>query len=139
VTRPSRVYRLDIIYPEGSRQPGWRPASYDDPRYLATLTRRQRREHLARPFRWPRERQFLSSSGAYGRAGLLRWWGADVEVYASDPVTWPNPYESVRWECSDMARWHPGLEEHDLGNMPLPEAEFERMLSENEAKARQVR
>jgi len=90
VSRPERIYRLAITYPEGSHEPGWRPASYDDPRFLATLTARQRREHKKRPFQWPRERQFLSSSGAYGRAMVLRWYGAQVEVLASDPVTWPG-------------------------------------------------
>lgn len=87
-TRPVHVYELVIIYPPGSRQPGWRPASWDDPATLAGLSRKQRQELRNRAFRWPHERRFLSSSGAYGRADLLRSYGADVEVYPSEPVTW---------------------------------------------------
>jgi hypothetical protein len=41
-------------------------------------------------FRWPRERMFLSASGAYKRAVLLHWYGADAQVLSSDPVTWPE-------------------------------------------------
>ena len=90
MSRAQRVYRLVITYPEGSHVPGWRPACWDDPRFLATLTTRQRRECKRARFQWPRERLFLSSSGAYGRAAVLRWYGARVEILASDPVAWPG-------------------------------------------------
>lgn len=110
----TRVYRLTVIYPEGSHEPGWRPESWDE--FLASLTWRQRREAERRGFRWPRERLFLSSSGAYGRAALLRWMGAEVEVLASDPVTWPNYDDAAdrgNWEdgCT-AARWSPLAEEY---------------------------
>jgi hypothetical protein len=114
----TRVYRLDIVYPEGSRLPGWHPAAWTDPQYLRTLSREQRREiraALRRPFKWPRERLFLSSSGAYGRAALLRACGCDVEVQGSLPVEWPNPDnwaadDRVWYQGETAARWHPGLE-----------------------------
>jgi hypothetical protein len=112
-----RVYKLDIVYPEGSREPGWHPALWRDPAYLRTLTREQRREIralLRKPFKWPRERRFLSPAGAYGRAWLLRFYGAEVEVYASDPVTWPNVDDEAadeRWDQgSTAARWYPALD-----------------------------
>jgi hypothetical protein len=90
-----RVYRLVITYPEGSRRPGWRPACWSDPRFLATLTAKQRRALARQEFAWPRERRFLSSSGAYGRANLLRWYGAEVDVKASAPVRYPD--DQVSW------------------------------------------
>ena len=115
----TRVYKLDIVYPEGSHEPGWRPACWSDPEYLRTMDRKLRRELERREFKWPRERLFLSSSGAYGRAGLLRWYGAEVEVFASEPVTWPN-YDDVTAALGDDAwddpryssamHWTPGTE-----------------------------
>jgi hypothetical protein len=88
---PVRVYKLEIIYPEGSGEPGWYPARWTDPEFLKTLTGDQRREIralLRKPFQWPHERLFLSASGAHGRAWLLRFYGAEAEVRSSDPVTW---------------------------------------------------
>jgi hypothetical protein len=115
VSRLRHVYALDVVYPEGSREPGWRPGCWSDPAYLKTLTRKQRRDLAGAVFRWPRERMFLSSSGAYGRAGLLLWYGADVEVLPSDPVTWPASQESAfsddSWEAGDTAmQWSPDFE-----------------------------
>jgi len=136
MSRPSRIYRLTVVYPEGSHEPGWRPACWNDPQFLATLTAKQRREHKRTSFRWPRERRFLSSSGAYWRAGLLRWYGAEVEVLASDPVTWPNyddssTFSARGWEHNGTAAsWCPELDEADEGDMPLPSAEFARLYGE---------
>lgn len=88
MSRPVHVYRLVIDYPEGSRQSGWRPAVW---RYPPPDTPRKIRRYIRRAeFRWPRERMFLSSSGAYQRAGLLRWYGASVEVERSLAVEWPG-------------------------------------------------
>jgi hypothetical protein len=85
--RETRVYRLFIAYPEGSLEPGWIPEHWEET--LAGIADRKRRRAIRqRGFRWPRERMFLSSSSAYDRAGLLRWFGAEVEVMASEPVTW---------------------------------------------------
>jgi hypothetical protein len=83
-----RVYRLRIRYPEGSGVPGWRPPLWSDPDFLSSLTRAERSELKKRTFRWPRERMFLSSSGAWNRAGLLILYGAGVEVQPSQPVLW---------------------------------------------------
>jgi hypothetical protein len=102
--RNVRVHRLEIIYPEGSREPGWRPDSWDS--YLRSLPVLKRRRLRKAGFSWPRERMFLSSSSAYQRAALLRAFGADVEVLRSDPVTWP-----AHWSWEDEAYraapgWH---------------------------------
>lgn len=116
MTRAARVYQLDITYPEGSHEPGWRPDLWSDPAYLRSLDKEQRRRLRRAEFRWPRERMFLSSSGAYGRAWLLRAYGADVEVLASDPVTWPNyddpaAFGEDAWERGATAmRWSADLE-----------------------------
>jgi hypothetical protein len=100
VTKPPvRVYRIDIIYPEGSGEPGWYPALWTDPEWLKTLTSKGRREikaMLRKPFKWPHERLFLSRSGAGNRAMLLRVYGAEAEVHSSDPVTWPERRTSAR-------------------------------------------
>jgi len=75
--RVAHVWCLEIAYPEGSSRRGWRPAGWKP------------RLGLRRPgFRWPRERVFLSSSGAYRRAAYLQACGAQVNVLRSDPVTW---------------------------------------------------
>jgi hypothetical protein len=131
VSRLRRIYRLDVIYPEGSHAPGWRPACWGDPALLATLDKKQRRELAKAEFYWPRERVFLSSSSAYARRNLLEWYGADAEVLASDPVTWPNLDD---WEAGDgwehgstAFRWAADLEdalEHAreiLGEPEMPE------------------
>jgi hypothetical protein len=94
VTEPQvRVYKLEIIYPEGCGEPGWYPALWTDPEWLKTLTREQKREIkvlLRKPFQWPHERLFLSRSGAVSRPMLLRCYGAEAEVHSSDPVIWPE-------------------------------------------------
>ena len=106
-----RVYQLDIQYPEGSLAPGWAPACW--PEFLAGIKdKARRREVRRRGFRWPREHLYLSSSGAYTRAGLLTWFGATVFVEASDPVTWPEwqvtSANERDWEDgSTAARWVP--------------------------------
>lgn len=94
--RNAHVFRLDIIYPEGSREPGWQPDSWES--FLRSLPPLQRRRVRKAGFRWPRERMFLSSSSAYDRACLLRAFGADVQVLRSDPVTWP-----AHWTWEDEA------------------------------------
>jgi hypothetical protein len=102
----TRIYKIRIIYPEGCREPGWHPAVWTDPEYLATCTREQRREIrglLKKPFKWPRERLFLSSSGAYHRCWLLRFYGAQAEALGSDPVTWPNPNGAVMTREDEFA------------------------------------
>jgi hypothetical protein len=92
------VYQLDIEYPEGSLEPGWRPACWSDPGLLAKLGRKGRRRLGRTEFKWPREHKFLSSSGAYERAWTLRYYGATVEVFRSLPVEWP---ERLGDDCDD--------------------------------------
>ncbi len=84
---PVHVYRLRIEYPAGSFEPGWMPAAWSSP----LLPRRLRRQLAREGFRWPRERLFLSRSGAWHRALLLISYGARAEVERSAPVTWPLP------------------------------------------------
>lgn len=81
-----RIWRLMISYPEGSTEPGWRPSGWAEQSLPARLRHGLRRTR----FRWPRERMFLSASGASRRAGLLRRYGATVDIQPSDPVTWPG-------------------------------------------------
>lgn len=74
------VYRLDIVYPKGSREYGWEPETWQrspnaDPDYDPS-------------FRWPRERLYLSRSGADQRAMVFRHYGAKVTVVRSQPVEW---------------------------------------------------
>jgi len=97
--RTIRVYRLDIVYPEGSLKPGWQPACWGA--LLRDIKDRgQRRAVRERGFRWPRERLFLSASAARHRALLLQWFGADVIVQPSERVTW--------WEDNaDAMDWWP--------------------------------
>jgi hypothetical protein len=103
--KPVHVYLLEITYPEGSSAPGWRPAVWDNPEFLRSLSVRQRRGMKRRAFRWPRERMFLSSSGAYSRASLLRWFGAEVVVHRSHPVIFPPPapgHSSLEYDASGL-------------------------------------
>jgi hypothetical protein len=121
LVRQCRVYRLEITYPEGSDAPGWVPACW--PELLASIKDRARRRELRRRgFRWPRERLFLSASGAYKRAGLLTVFGATVFVDASWPVTWSEWQDTSAndgdWEGgSTAAHWE------------LPEDDEERQES----------
>jgi hypothetical protein len=105
------VYRLEVEYPPGSDAPGWVPACWGE--MLASVRdRAERRALRRRGFRWPRERMYLSASGAWSRAALLTMFGATVFVDASDPVTWPEWQDTSAnghdWEGgSTAARWEP--------------------------------
>ncbi|MEU4229439.1 hypothetical protein AB0F17_34525 [Nonomuraea sp. NPDC026600] len=111
MTRPTRVHRLNVTYPEGSGQPGWRPPGWHDKHCTNWVTstpcvwdpaenccdvEEEEREHGMGQidgqgcFLWPKARQFLSKRAAERRAVLLRSWGADAEVVTSDAVTWPQ-------------------------------------------------
>jgi hypothetical protein len=117
----AHVWRLDVIYPEGSRLPGFRPYGWEA--YLRSLPALKRRRMRKAGFRWPRERLFLSSSGAYERAALLRAFGADVEVYRSDPVTWPDQdpvRQDLDWERrAQRSIPAPWLAEPDRSGLPV--------------------
>jgi hypothetical protein len=109
VDRTVRVYHLGIEYPPGSLAPGWVPARWEE--FLSQVADRGRRRELRRRgFRWPRERLYLSESGANSRAWTLRYFGATVFVDASDPVTWPEWQDTsandLDWEDgSTAASW----------------------------------
>jgi hypothetical protein len=93
----TRVHRVAVIsYPLGSDAPGWAPPGWPDPE----LPWRKRRELIRRGFRWPRRRQFLSSSGAWGLASLLLVYGCEVEVQSSDPVSWTE--EPLQFKPADV-------------------------------------
>jgi hypothetical protein len=72
--RKRYVYQLVIDYPdvrpsdELADRRGWHWPAGDDPK-------------------WPRERFYLSQSGAEGRAGLLRSLGCQVVILQSEPLT----------------------------------------------------
>jgi len=112
------VWRLKVAYPEGSHEKGWRPAIWDDPEFLKRLPRDERRALKHREFRWPRERMFLSASGAWWRAAMLLSYGAEVDVQRSERIRWPEetparpaapvPYQGWREE-PDIPRF--GAEE----------------------------
>lgn len=84
----TRVYRLQVAYPEGSHDehgqpvPGWEPTGWHPGAYDPT--------EGPEPFHWPRVHLYLSPGGASRRAAQLREWGATVEVEASNPVEWPG-------------------------------------------------
>ena len=122
--RNVRVWRLDIIYPEGSREPGWRPYGWES--YLRSLPVLKRRRLRKAGFSWPRERMFLSSSSAYGRACLLQAFGAEVQVLRSDPVTWP-----AHWTWEDEAyRAAPWLASYDASGVAIFSDEDETAMLE---------
>jgi hypothetical protein len=115
--RPVTVYRLTIMYPEGSQEPGWRPARWRAqeatlPVRGSLLSRRKDRGFRKwvrdREFRWPAERRFLSSSSAYERARLLRSYGAEVAVERSLPVEWPDTCfteDTETYHLEDEGAW----------------------------------
>jgi hypothetical protein len=106
--RTVRVYRLLIAYPAGSDDPDWTPACWGE-MLAAVKDRTERRSLRRRGFRWPRERMFLSASGAWSRAALLTMFGAQVTVQPSEPVTW--------WEDTDAAEWYP-VDDEDWAGVP---------------------
>jgi hypothetical protein len=108
--RKTYVYQLKVIYPEGSLEPGWRPACWSDPEYLAGLSRKARRELRNATFRWPRVRLLLSGSSAWKKAALLTWYGAHVTVLRSEPVVWDENGPDL---------WNEELTEESLGASPV--------------------
>jgi hypothetical protein len=114
--RVAHVYALDIIYPEGSHEPGWRPPGWKP------------RLGWRRPgFRWPRERTFLSASGARRRAGYLISCGAEVMVLRSDPVTWhagSGCWEDEAAVTGTSAYWT----EFDASGLPVTEEDLPAQL-----------
>lgn len=74
------VYRLDVTYPENTGA-GWEPDGWED--FII--------DPDSPGFQWPRVHLYLSRSGAEKRATLLRSYGAEVVVVASEPIKWRGP------------------------------------------------
>lgn len=81
------VYRLDVTYPEGSTAPDWYPEGYTPEEGYESDT--GARYDL--PFRWPRNRLYLSGGAAEARAKWLRKFGAHAVVVRSRAVEWSQP------------------------------------------------
>jgi hypothetical protein len=90
MTRPRRVYQLDITYPD--REHAAEHPDQTEWRYDAAAGGHVPDEPSPTP--WPVERLFLSRSGAQHRARKLREWGCTVTVHPSDPIIWPEPKET---------------------------------------------
>jgi hypothetical protein len=75
------VYRLIVTYPEGSKDPGWEPPGW-------TITGPNGYKDSGE-FRWPRQRCYLSLSGARNARSIFEAYGARVTIERSEPVTWP--------------------------------------------------
>jgi hypothetical protein len=102
--RTRYVYRLDITYPPNSFpfredwDPAWHPNGYTP----TPVNEMGRRWDLAiAAFEWPRERVFLSQSGAEHRADVFRQYGATVTVVRSNPITWPTTEAGASGEGSE--------------------------------------
>jgi hypothetical protein len=93
VSRPTYLYRLEIVYPEGSVFDPERP---EDRRWLDWEPENWQGwggEWDGNPdhddsFRWPRTRLFLSQTAAKRRAELFEKYGAKVTIERSEAVTW---------------------------------------------------
>lgn len=87
--RKQYAYRIDVTYPEGSREPGWEPDAWPEickRHYWPTD------DHNGdTTFRWPKPRLFLSLNGAENRARRLREVGAHAVVVRSREIEWPSP------------------------------------------------
>jgi hypothetical protein len=89
-----RIYRLNVEYPqmpcEGwtfTEDVGWIPKDWED-NPMAWGKEADTNADEFYPFRWPANRNYLSRTGAEGRAKLFRKYGATVTVEASEPVAW---------------------------------------------------
>ncbi len=77
--RPLYAYRLIVEYPEG--------VDYMNPPELW-----ERDDDPDSPgFSWPRDRRYLSLSGAKKRADLLRRYGCVVGIQRSERIEWTEP------------------------------------------------
>ncbi|MBL7487158.1 hypothetical protein [Frankia sp. AgW1.1] len=97
--RKTFLYRLDVVYPEGAREPDgsvngeWSPAGWDynpENEWVGREPHTGDEEWGVRDFRWPRRRNFLSREGAEAQAERLRSYGAAVAVVRSEPVAFSD-------------------------------------------------
>lgn len=87
MSRPAYVYRLDVVWPEGTPRVGCdlsEPYSTCESCYT-----------LDRTGGWPRWRRYLSAVNAGRRAARLRHLGAQVTVQRSRPIEFPEPLTPV--------------------------------------------
>jgi hypothetical protein len=78
-----RIYRVVVdSYPEGSDEPGWRPANWEP-----FVTRGPEGDEM-QEFSWPPRKNYFSYRSAYDRMLLFERYGASAHVEISDPVTW---------------------------------------------------
>lgn len=80
----TRVYKLEIEYPEGSHIPDWTPELYKDQEAP------YQRDPWTKLWQWPRERMYLSQRAANRRATLLRNQDCQVRVVRSFPIEWED-------------------------------------------------
>lgn len=115
----TRVYRLDITYPEGSDAPGWQPAGWTagDP------GTRGGPELEDCWFGWPAEHLYLSRSGSARRAEILRGYGCDVNIVVSFPVMWNEDDEPEKIPDAEGRRICEAADGH-------PRRELVRQLAE---------
>lgn len=91
--RTMHLYRLDVIYPEGSDDPSWVP---DEDEWVALCEERGYTEYWGDAFRypewpgWPTPRIYRTRHGAEKRAHYLERFGAKVTIHKSLPVQWPG-------------------------------------------------
>jgi hypothetical protein len=85
--RKAHVYRLNVTLPPEAADPSWEPRAWLEE--MAPYPEEGRNVE-GDEFRWPRQRRFLSESGAKKQAGLLRKYGAEVTIERSAPVEWPQ-------------------------------------------------
>lgn len=87
--RKTYVWRLDVTLPPEASDPGWEPDAWLEelPPYPEGG---MPPEAMEDGFRWPRQRRFLSESGAKKQAALFRKYGAEVTIKRSAPVKWPQ-------------------------------------------------
>lgn len=78
------VYRLDVVYPEGSDAPDWEPEGWEPMWGTEPETGAPERQ----VFRWPASRHCLTLGTAQRWATRLRNWGCKVEIERSEPVAW---------------------------------------------------
>jgi hypothetical protein len=100
--RKTYAYRLRVTLPPEAADPSWEPEAWTGklPPYPEGG---MPPEALEDGFRWPRQRRFLSASGARKQASLFREYGAEVTIERSAPVTWPQDEEAATAAGEDKA------------------------------------
>jgi hypothetical protein len=92
--RKAYAYRLKVTPPPEAADPSWEPDAWLEglPPYPEGGLPP---EALESGFRWPRQRLFLSRSGARRQADLFRKYGAKAVIERSAPVTWPQDEDAA--------------------------------------------